>query len=72
MSSDILKKISENTGLPENAVTYELETLLRKAGLNKSQVTLDEIREVLADYLQDVILEAKEKHAEEFKEAVEA
>ncbi|MCB0393132.1 MAG: hypothetical protein KDD25_01155 [Bdellovibrionales bacterium] len=72
MSSNILKKLSENTGLPENLVTCELESLLRKAGLNKSAVTLDDIREVLADYLQDVIVEAKEKQNLEAKEAVEA
>ncbi len=72
MDSDLLKKLSENTGLPENLVTFELEQLLRKAGLNKSQVTMEDVREILANYLQDVIVEAKESLKNEVKTAVEA
>ena len=62
MAAKLLKEISENTGLPQEMVTLELDKLLKQAGLNKEKVTLDEIREVLANYLQDVILEAKESY----------
>ena len=59
MGAKLLKEISEGTGLPQDMVTYELDKLLKQAGLKKEQVTLDEIRDVLANYLQDVLVEAK-------------
>lgn len=59
MTSPLLEILIKETGLPEDLIKKELNRLLKKSGLSPDQVTLEILREVLARYLQDVILEAK-------------
>ena len=59
MDKDMLKTLIQSTGLPEHLIRAEIEMLLQKAGLSKDQVTLEDLREILARYLQDVLLEVK-------------
>ena len=61
MGKDLFKSVTTATGLPEGPVATELERLLAQAGLNKSELTLEDLRKVLAEYVQDVLLAAKEE-----------
>lgn len=60
MGNELFKKVTKNTGLPEDLVAKELEALLNEKGINKSEVTLDELRATLSEYLKEVIIDAKE------------
>lgn len=56
----LLKQLIELIGLPQNYVSGELEALMQSNGLNRSTVTLDDLRPVLAELVQDILLETKE------------
>lgn len=60
MANEIFKKLTESTGLPSDLVCAELEALLDKKGLNSTDVTMDELRLVLSEYLRNVISQAKD------------
>ena len=55
----IFEILIEATGLPKDSIQKELTSVLATSGLNPDEVTLDDLREVLANYLQDALLEAK-------------
>ena len=61
----LLTQIASNTGLPEDTMTKELGSLIEGAGLDSKAVTLDDLRRVLAEYVQDVLLSAKQAHEQE-------
>jgi len=61
MGNALFKTVVSATGLPETSVSRELEGLLGQAGISSSEMTLEDLRQVLADYLQDVLLELKEE-----------
>lgn len=61
MGTKLINFVVENTGLPADPVRRELDGLLEKHGVNPDTMTLEDLREVLADYLQDVFLELQEK-----------
>lgn len=61
MGNELFKKVTDATGLPEDLIARELTSVLEDKGMNKNDVTLDELRTVLADYLREVILHAKNK-----------
>ena len=63
----LIGEITEATGLPKNAVDEELGRLIDRAGLERSEVTLDELRKILAEYVQDVLIEAKAEHEASFE-----
>jgi hypothetical protein len=58
---ELLHSIVAATGLPEDGVEKELASVLSAAGKNKEDITLDDLREVLASYLQEVLLSAKDE-----------
>lgn len=55
----LVKLLIEQTGLPPEAVERELNKLLAKGNFQREELTLDDVRELLSIYLQDVLLEAK-------------
>lgn len=57
---DLLRSLVESTGLPEDAVQKEMQRLIAKHGIETQELSLATLRIILADYLQDVLLEAKE------------
>ena len=61
----LISQIALNTGLPNEIMTDELSRLLGAAGLEPEMVTLDDLRKVLADYAQEVLLAAKEEFDQE-------
>ena len=58
----LLRSIVEATGLPSEAVDREIQRLLQTRGLDPETLTMEDLREVLALYLQDVLLEAKSQY----------
>ena len=62
MGNKLFHTVVEATGLPTDPVNCELAKLLQKQGVSPDTMTLDDLREVLADYLQDTLLEAKENY----------
>ncbi len=57
---DLLNELSTATGLPDELIGEELSRLISGAGKTTENVTLDELREMLGAYLQDVLLNAKD------------
>ncbi len=60
MGEKLLGEITAATGLPEDLVTDELTRLIEAAGLNPQNTTLEDLRRILAEYVQDVLLAAKD------------
>ena len=56
----LLEVLAEASGLPTDLVTQELTELIQAQGKNEKAVTLDDLREILSAYLQDVLVQAKE------------
>lgn len=56
----LLRILIEATGLPPESLELELTELLSARGVSLEQLTLEDVREVLASYLQDTLVEAKE------------
>jgi len=61
----LINELSHATGLPDDLIGEELSRIIASAGKSTSEVTLDELREMLAAYLQDVLIEAKESFLED-------
>ena len=59
MGEALIKTVVDSTGLPNDPVVEELNRLIEKAGLQKETLTLDDMRAILADYLQDTLLDLK-------------
>lgn len=61
----LLRVLIQSTGLPMDAVEREIKRLLDIRNLKAEDLTLDDVREILASYLQDVLTEAKTSLANE-------
>lgn len=57
--SKLVDHITKATGLPAELITDELNQLIAQRGLIKEQISLEEIRSIIAEYLQKILLEAK-------------
>ena len=57
MGNDLTKTILASTGLPHDPVEKEFNALLARNGKTPESLTLEELREVMAEYLQIVFLE---------------
>lgn len=55
----LLRVLIESTGLPPEAVEKEIGKLIASKGMNADALTLEDVREILAAYLQEVLTEAK-------------
>ena len=60
MGAKLFSEVAEATGLPNETISRELAELISTAGYNKETLTLDQLRHALAEYVQDILLEAKE------------
>jgi hypothetical protein len=60
MGNELFKKVTEATGLPTELVSKELEGLLDAKGVDSADMTLEDLRKTLAEYVHEVILKAKD------------
>ena len=67
MGAKLFDQVTGATGLPQDLVAGELEQLLKAAGMERTELTIDELRNILAEYVQDVLVAAKESLAAEEK-----
>lgn len=65
MGEALIGELTEATGLPKELVDTELGRLIDSAGKIREDVTLDDLRVILAEYVQDVLLAAKEAYENE-------
>lgn len=63
MGKYLLDEVSRATGLPEELVSGELTKIVSKTGKQASEITMDDLRELLAEYLQDVLIEAQQRYS---------
>jgi hypothetical protein len=56
---ELLKLLIASTGLPEDTLEKEVLQIVEKKGLNPEQIQLEDIREIMAEYLQEVLVQAK-------------
>lgn len=62
VGKDLFNTVVSATGLPEDTIGGELHSLLNNNGKSVETMTLEDLREVMAEYLQNVLLEAKENY----------
>jgi len=62
MDDNLFDKVVKSTGLPEELVTQDFLKKISDKGFDRSTLTIDQVRDVLAEYLQDVILQAREEY----------
>ncbi|MFP5518625.1 MAG: hypothetical protein ACLGGX_01880 [Bdellovibrionia bacterium] len=60
MGNALFKCVVEATGLPQDTCESEFKEVLSKYGKNPETLTLEELREVIAEFLQDSLLELSE------------
>ena len=63
MGNKLFTQVTGLTGLPEELIGEELKTLLERKGVAPEHVTMESLREALADYLNQM--------AEEFADSPE-
>ena len=61
----LITELASATGLPKAWVEEEIKGLLLRRGLNPSEFSLENLREVLAEFLQETLLQAKQEFAEQ-------
>lgn len=69
MGETLIQILCEATGLPNAAIESEIDQLLASHDKTRDQLTLEDLRVILAEYLQDVLVSAKEKHQERNSES---
>lgn len=61
---EFLKQIIKLTGLPQEALERELDRLILSRGFDPDNLSPENIREILATYMQETLLEVKEELSE--------
>ncbi len=61
INNEIFNQIVEFTGLPKEEIASELTEILASQGLNPATITMEQLREAMTEYLQDVLLEVKKQ-----------
>lgn len=64
MNNQLLQNVIAETQLPKDIISNELIKLINKSNYNVEDLTMNQLREVLADYLQDVFVELMD-HSQE-------
>ena len=59
----LIDKICQSTDLPEELLNRELLSLLTANNINSEELTLDQLRDLLSEYLQDTLIKLKEEMA---------
>mgnify|MGYP006210287827 CR=1 FL=1 len=55
----LIQSILRATGLSSHSLESEFKRVIRDSNASEETLTLEQLREVLASYLQDVLVEAK-------------
>lgn len=60
MGNKLFSEVTELTGLPEELIGEELKGLLENKGVAPEQMTMESLREALADYLNQLHVQFEE------------
>ncbi len=60
-SQDILTNLIAATGISEELISSEIKSLTDRAGIKPQDLTIEDLRQILAEYVQEVLLSAKEE-----------
>lgn len=55
----LIRSLLNSTGIQAESLENEVQRLLVESNASEETLTLEQLREILANYLQDVIVEAK-------------
>lgn len=55
----LLRALIEAVGLPEKYVSNELNGLMQKHNINRENLTLDQLRPLIAELVQETLIENK-------------
>ena len=58
----LVKALLDLTGLPQESLSSEMDQMIHKSGLNKENVSLDDLRLVLEEYLHSVFPEVQREY----------
>lgn len=61
-SDGLFEHVVKLTGLPGNAVKKELKALLDKKNIDVNQLTLEQLRSVVASYLREIMMGILERN----------
>jgi len=61
VENNLYNEVISCTGLDGSEINNEFTNLLKKNSLDPECLTLEQLREVMAEYLQDVFLEISER-----------
>ncbi len=56
---EMLQNLISATGISEDLISSELKQLTARAGIDPKDLTIEDLRQILADYVQEVLLSAK-------------
>ncbi|MEK2689457.1 hypothetical protein [Bdellovibrio sp. GT3] len=57
MNKSLAQSVVEATGLPQGSLTGELNKLMSAHGTSADELTIDQLRDIMVDYLNQVFLE---------------
>jgi hypothetical protein len=63
-NEDLMSQVIRMTGIPARTIRKELNAILKRKGLDPKELTLDQLRAVVASYLREImsgILEPAQK-----------
>lgn len=66
MSKGLYQKVIEAAGIREKQLENELTEIIKRNNFNVEEVTLEQLREVMAEYLNIVFLEIAEQNSKNF------
>jgi len=60
---ELLNEVVAATNLPQDPLNQELMQLLEKAKCAQESLSLEDLRQILADYAQEVLLQAQAEYS---------
>lgn len=64
MTNPLLTEVIANCGLPEEMISKELKGLIKQNGYDENTLTMEQLRDVVAIYMQNVLLDLREVYGE--------
>lgn len=65
----LIQELESYSDLPSQLLKKELESLIAITGNSATELTLDDLRALVANYLQDVLCDAKDQYKRHHKGA---
>lgn len=60
---ELLEAIATATGLPFNCTQNELHAIIKESNKELDTISLEDVRALLAEYMQEVLLEAQKNYS---------